>query len=580
MSAEFEAFLQSKNISHTTSPAYAKAINGVAERRIGMATDIAQYYMLLSGAPPSFWPYAVTHASTALNLVTHGKSKIPPLEVITGCRQRVMNHLPFGCAAVVTKQVRERDNKLVARGVAGTFVGRSPDVIGSYLIWIPAHGKIIATANLHFDNESFPWVSGSNRHPPSILAANRLRLAAAHALRGEPLPTPQAPQWASSSNAAPTPPSGRPPVLHLFSGHRHPEDLASHLKLHGFRCLDLDQATGRGLDITDSQVLSLLVHDIADHSFSAVVLNPPSEPYSIVRHLDSGSGRPAALYTTAHPNGVPADTLSPADALTLAKSRQVLHSVVTILDACHAAGVPYILGGPSPRHDPSFMNGALIDPLGRSAAHGSLWTTSALVNFMRHAGDLVSEVAFAQCELGLTMQRYTSLIFSSSLSESLWQLGDLRCTHEAEQHWIPPPDATLSPSQRWPPRLCAVLALAIAELDLTSPSAISPRRDTSQHPPARTTATTALRDHPQSTTSYPLPSSTSTTTSRLTSRSPSSTTAATNLRFHGIQLPAPTPTEKRTTQHTLRLTSSPSPNVYHHAPAPPAMCRYPPSPPP
>ena len=75
-----------------------------------MVTDIARYYMLLSGAPPSFWPYAVTHASTALNLVTHGKSKIPPLEVITGCRQRVMKHLPFGCAAVVTKQVRERDN--------------------------------------------------------------------------------------------------------------------------------------------------------------------------------------------------------------------------------------------------------------------------------------------------------------------------------------------------------------------------------------------------------------------------------------------------------------------------------------
>ena len=277
--------LQSKNISHTTSPAYAKAIDGVAERRIGMVTDIARYYMLLSGAPPSFWPYAVTHASTALNLVTHGKSKIPPLEVITGCRQRIMNHVPFGCAAVVTKRVRERENKLVARGVAGTFVGCSPDVIGSYLIWVPAHGKIVATADVRIDDESFPWVSGSKRHPPSILAANRLRLAAAHALRGEPLPTPQALQWASSSNAAPTPPSVRPPVLHLFSGHRHPEDLASHLKLHGFRRLGLDQATDQGLDITDEQVLSSLVRDIADHSFSAVVLNPPSEPYSIVRHL-------------------------------------------------------------------------------------------------------------------------------------------------------------------------------------------------------------------------------------------------------------------------------------------------------
>jgi len=53
----------------------------------------------------------------------------------------------------------------------------------------------------------------------------------------------------------------------------------------------------------------------------------------------------------------------------------------------------------------------------------------------------------------------------------------MRCSHEAEQHWSPPPNAAaLSPPPRWPPRLCAVLALAIAELNLTSPSAISEAR--------------------------------------------------------------------------------------------------------
>jgi len=436
--------------------------------------------------------------------------------------------------------------------------------------------------------------SGSNRHPPSILAANRLRLAAAHALRGEPLPTPQAPQWASSSNAAPTLPSGRPPVLHLFSGHRHPEDLASHLKLHGFRCLglDLDQATDQGLDITDDQVLSSLVRDITDHSFSAVVLNPPSELYSIVRHLDTGPGCSAALYTTAYPDGVPTDTLSPADALTLTKSQQVLQSVVTILDVCHKAGVPYILSGPAPRHDPSFMDGALVDPLGRSAAHGSLWTTSALINFMRHAGDLVSEVevVFAQCELGSTMQRYTSLIFSSSLSESLWQLGNLRCTHEAEQRWIPPPDAAaLSPPQWWPPRLCAVLALAIAELNLTSPLAISEARhietapgpynggNNTTGPPADhaflPSALLDINDDLEVDVEVERASPCSTPPSFVNDSRDKSP-------FHGTKPPAPTPTERKTTQHTLRPTSSPSPDAYHHAPALLAMYPYPPSPPP
>jgi len=143
------------------------------------------------------------------------------------------------------------------------------------------------------------------------------------------------------------------------------------LKLHGFRCLGLDHAADQGLDITDEQVLSSLVLDITNHSFSAVVLNPTSEPYSIVRHLDTGPGRPAALYTTDYPDGVPADTLSPADALTLDRSQQILLSVVAILDTCHTAGVPFILGGPAPRHNPSFMDGALADPLGRGS-YGTL----------------------------------------------------------------------------------------------------------------------------------------------------------------------------------------------------------------
>jgi len=50
-------------------------------------------------------------------------------------------------------------------------------------------------------------------------------------------------------------------------------------------------------------------------------MNPPGEAYIIVRYLDNGPSRTAALYTTAYPDGVPSDTLSPADALTLAKSQ-------------------------------------------------------------------------------------------------------------------------------------------------------------------------------------------------------------------------------------------------------------------
>ena len=80
------------------------------------------------------WEYAVVHAANCLNSTVQGKDNLPPLEVVTGSTQRVINHLPFGCAAVVTTQVSTRASKLVPRGEEGVYVGQDPQIIGSYLI--------------------------------------------------------------------------------------------------------------------------------------------------------------------------------------------------------------------------------------------------------------------------------------------------------------------------------------------------------------------------------------------------------------------------------------------------------------
>jgi len=135
---------------------------------------------------------------------------------------------------------------------------------------------------------------------------------------------------------------------------------------------------------------------------------------------------------------------------------------------------------------------SLVGP--RHATTLPLWTApspSPSVAQLRTAPSGPPPLSSTSCATPATLsQRWSSLSASSArlcndtpassslrLSESLWQLGDMRCSHEAEQHWIPPPNAAaLSPPPRWPPRLCAVLALAVAELNLTSPSAISEAR--------------------------------------------------------------------------------------------------------
>jgi len=392
MSADFEMFLRGKGIAHTTSRACAKAINGVAERRIGMITDIARYYMLLSGAPPAFWPYAIQHAAGALNFVVHGGSAAPPLEIITGSRQRVMNHLPFGCAAVITRQVRERDNRLVARGEAGIYVGRAPGIIGAYLVWLPARGNITATADVRFDDEAFPWAVGAGKsHPPSIVTANRLRLEALRAARQgindsppsvDPLlPTsttdspplqPPPPHLIPSTIATPLrPPDALPPlrpVLHLFSGRSRPNGLSAHLQLYGIPCVDIDVARDERPGSGSDAIFGPLVAAIRRGEYRAVVMDPPSAAFNFNRLLDESISGPPVLRrppTRRCPTRRPV-TRVPAGAIHLTTSLPPCHRRLARLRRGVGALCPrQPLAVPQPL-SPGRHTGRLSGPLGQA----------------------------------------------------------------------------------------------------------------------------------------------------------------------------------------------------------------------
>jgi len=93
------------------------------------------------------------------------------------------------------------------------------------------------------------------------------------------------------------------------------------------------------------------------------------------------------------------------------------------LHACDAASVPYVLANPSPCHNRSLLGGILVDSAGHSDRHGSLWTTTAIAAFVRQAATRAAYITFAQCSLGTIAQGYTTLLFSSTLQDSLGHLG-------------------------------------------------------------------------------------------------------------------------------------------------------------
>jgi len=101
MSYRFQEFLQSKSMSHAASPAYTKAINGVAERRTGMVTNMMRYII---NCTCFFSPTRLTACVNTrwVNPPSQGKDTFSPKQLALRkaytCRQRVrvtQQHAPI-----------------------------------------------------------------------------------------------------------------------------------------------------------------------------------------------------------------------------------------------------------------------------------------------------------------------------------------------------------------------------------------------------------------------------------------------------------------------------------------------------
>eukprot|EP00965_Chrysotila_dentata_P134998 4464953-Pleurochrysis_carterae.AAC.1 len=66
--------------------------------------ELTRSNLVASGAPASFWTFAVAHSVDVLNQTTGPpRCSLSSYETLTGTKTRVMPILPFGCRAFAVK---------------------------------------------------------------------------------------------------------------------------------------------------------------------------------------------------------------------------------------------------------------------------------------------------------------------------------------------------------------------------------------------------------------------------------------------------------------------------------------------
>ena len=131
-----------------------------------MILEIVRYMLLRSGAPTFLWEYAVTLAALVVNSTCDERLRNrSPLEIVTGDQPQILNILPFGCAAVITKPEKDRGGKLRPRGALGIFLGSDPETLGGYFVYLLESKSIVSTCDIRVDEFAFPCLLYTSPSP-------------------------------------------------------------------------------------------------------------------------------------------------------------------------------------------------------------------------------------------------------------------------------------------------------------------------------------------------------------------------------------------------------------------------------
>ncbi len=178
-------------------PRYNQPLNTGAEHdEVSAIMRLLSLDMRDSGAPASFWPYAAAHACDVLNNTSRpsGCTKSSS-ELVTGSRPKVMRILPFGCKiyALIPAQRVGKANPARPRSWLSVNLGRRPEIIMSYFIWVPSTSTLVTTSEVYFNDCVLPFQPPRKRLVPQVLstataARQSLSLPLPPALRNDSLP--------------------------------------------------------------------------------------------------------------------------------------------------------------------------------------------------------------------------------------------------------------------------------------------------------------------------------------------------------------------------------------------------------
>eukprot|EP00965_Chrysotila_dentata_P068255 2256888-Pleurochrysis_carterae.AAC.2 len=102
------------------------------------------------------------------------------------------------------------------------------------------------------------------------------------------------------------------------------------------------------------------------------------------------------------------------------QANEIVRRTAALLRAAHTAGAEFVLEHPADR-------GALASPISLNKRHAPLWLTADIIALK--ADTAASYFTFAQCALGATSQKYTTLLTSPGVTPPLQKLSNLRCQH-------------------------------------------------------------------------------------------------------------------------------------------------------
>ena len=149
-SKRFQDYLQEMNITFESSPPYAQAFNGIAERSFRSLEEKATAMMLHAGLPQKLWALAIKHAQHLLNRLPTRATGGIPLQMLHNKEPDFLSIRIFGSIAYVRFNRTEQRSKPGPRSSVLVYVGEPNDSRG-VLVWNPNTNQVCVSYHAQVD---------------------------------------------------------------------------------------------------------------------------------------------------------------------------------------------------------------------------------------------------------------------------------------------------------------------------------------------------------------------------------------------------------------------------------------------